>query len=160
MAWTLLWWTRGRWAAWKRLRLDWKVRRFRLIEHTADTGLVAYGSTLAEAFANAAYGLFSIIADLEKVKEVESRVVELNEEDSESLLFEWLNTLIYFFDVEMLLFKRFDITAFNGHHLRATCYGEKCDPSRHRLKIGVKSATYHMLKVDREKNQVQVIFDI
>ena len=136
------------------------MRRFRLIEHTADIGLVAYGNTLAEAFANAAYGMFSIIAGLRNVKEVESREVEITEDDVESLLFEWLNSLIYFFDVDMLLLKRFDIKEFDEHRLKATCYGEKFDRTRHQLKLGVKSATYHMLKVDREKNQVRVIFDV
>ena len=136
------------------------MKRFQFIEHTADIGLVAYGRNLAEAFANAAYGLFSIIAELKTVRESESRQLELNEDDPEALLFEWLNRLIYFFDVEMLLFKRFDIRDFDGHGLKATCYGEKYDPSRHQLQRGVKSATYHMLKVDSEKNQVQVIFDI
>ncbi len=136
------------------------ARRFRLIEHTADIGLVAYGKTLAEAFASAAYGMFCIIADLRKVREVESRTVEVNEEDSENLLFEWLNRLIYLFDVEMILLKRFDIIEFDGRKLKATCYGEKYDPSRHKVKIGIKSATYHMLKVDKEKNRVQLIFDI
>jgi len=136
------------------------VKRFRLIEHTADIGLVAYGRSPAEAFANAAYGLFSIIAELKTVKETESRQLELNEEDSEALLFEWLNRLIYLFDVEMLLLKRFDVTDFDGRGLKAICYGEKYDPSRHQLKTGVKSATYHILKVDKEKNQVQVIFDV
>jgi len=136
------------------------VKRFQLIEHTADVGLIAYGRTLAEAFGNAAYGLFSIIAELKTVKEIESRRLELNEEDPEALLFEWLNSLIYLFDVEMLLLKRFDVRDFNGRGLKAICYGEKYDPSRHQLKTGVKAATYHMLKVDREKNQVQVIFDI
>ena len=136
------------------------MKRFQFIEHTADIGLVAYGQNLAEAFANAAYGLFSIIAELKTVRESESRQLELNEDDPEALLFEWLNRLIYFFDVEMLLFKRFDVSDFDGHGLKATCYGEKYEPSRHQLKRGVKSATYHMLKVDSEKNQVQVIFDI
>ena len=136
------------------------MRRFRLIEHTADTGLVAYGHSLAEAFANAAYGLFSIIAELRKVREVESLPVAVSAEDAESLLFEWLNNLIYVFDVEHLLCKRFDITEFTQHSLKAVCWGERYDPSRHRLKTGVKSATYHMLKVDEEKNQVQVIFDV
>ncbi len=136
------------------------MKRFRLIEHTADVGLVAYGHSLAEAFANAAYGLFSIIAELKTVKETESRRLELDEDDAEALLFEWLNRLIYLFDVEMLLFKRFDIGDFDGRRLKAVCYGEKYDPSRHQLKTGVKSATYHMLKVDREKSQVRVIFDI
>lgn len=136
------------------------MRRFRLIEHTADTGLVAYGHSLAEAFANAAYGLFSIIAELRKVREVESLPVAVSAEDAESLLFEWLNNLIYVFDVEHLLCKRFDITEFTQHSLKAVCWGERYDPSRHRLKIGVKSATYHMLEVDGEKNRVQVIFDV
>lgn len=136
------------------------MKRFRLIEHTADIGLIAYGRSLAEAFANAAYGLFSIIAELKTVKETESRQLELSEEDSEALLFEWLNRLIYLFDVDMLLLRRFDVADFDGRGLKAICYGEKYDPSRHHLKMGVKSATYHMMKVDKEKNQVRVIFDI
>lgn len=136
------------------------MRRYRLIEHTADIGLMAYGQNLAGAFANAAYGLFSIIAELRPVREVEFRTVELKEKDPEGLLFEWLNYLIYLFDVETILFKRFDIKDFDGYRLKATCYGEKYDPARHHLKLGVKSATYHLLKVDAEKNQVRVIFDV
>ncbi len=104
--------------------------------------------------------MFSIIAELDDVKEVESRRVEVNADDIESLLFEWLNSLLYYFDVEMLLFKRFDIIEFGENQLVAECYGEKYDPSRHHLKTGVKSATYHMLEVDKAKNRVQVIFDV
>jgi len=135
-------------------------RRFRLIEHTADAGLIAYGDDLAEAYGNAAYGLFSIISDLRRVRAVESRQVEASADDPEGLLFEWLNSLIYTFDVEALLFKRFDITEFNGRGLKAVCYGEKYDPSRHQLRTGVKAATYHMLRVDKENSRVRVIFDI
>jgi len=136
------------------------MRRFRLIEHTADIGLIAYGRTLAEAFANAAYGLFSIITDPETIRETESRDLEISEDDTEALLFEWLNSLIYLFDVDTILFRRFEITELDNHRLKAVCYGEKYDPSRHKLKTGVKSATYHLLGVDREKNRVQVIFDV
>ena len=94
------------------------------------------------------------------MQEREARLIELKEEDAETLLFEWLNHLLYVFDVEMLLLKRFDIEHFDGSNLKATCHGEKYDPARHRLIRGVKSATYHMLKVDRERNQVRVIFDV
>jgi SHS2 domain-containing protein len=123
-------------------------------------GLVAYGKSLAEAFANAAYGLFSLIVEPNKVKEKESRKVTVQAQDTESLLFNWMNELIYIFEVERLLFKSFNITEFTGQSLEATCWGEKYDPSRHQLRTGVKSATYHMLKVDGEKNRVQVIFDV
>jgi SHS2 domain-containing protein len=123
-------------------------------------GLVAYGKSMAEAFANAAYGLFSLIVEPNKVKEKESRKVTVQAQDAEGLLFNWINELIYIFEVERLLFKSFDITEFTGQSLEATCWGEKYDPSRHQLKTGVRSAIYHMLKVDGEKNRVQVIFDV
>jgi SHS2 domain-containing protein len=137
-----------------------KMKSFELIEHTSDIGVVAYGKTLAEAFANVARGMFSIIAEPDVIREVESRRVEVSADDIEGLLFEWLNSLIYFFDVEMLLFRRFDIIYLDNNRLEAICYGEKYNASRHQLKTGVKSATYHMLEVDRAKNRVQVIFDV
>lgn len=136
------------------------MKKFELIEHTADIGLVAYGKNLAEAFANAARGMFSIIAGLDNVQEAELRRVEISADDIAGLLFEWLNSLLYYFDVEALLFSRFDITGFEDTRLVAVCRGEKYDPSRHHLKTGVKSATYHMMEVDRQKNRVRVIFDI
>jgi SHS2 domain-containing protein len=135
-------------------------KRFSLIEHTADIGLTAYGQNLAEAFSNAAYGLFSIITDLRRVKKIESRLVELQENSLEDLLYTWLNHLIYLFDAEQMLFKQCEIQDFGEHKIKAICYGERVDPTRHNMKLGVKAATYHMLKVDAEKNQVQVIFDI
>jgi SHS2 domain-containing protein len=136
------------------------MKRIELIEHTADTGLIAYGKSISEAFANAAYGMFSIMTDLETVRDIESRRVEVTADDVDGLLFEWLNSLLYYFDVEGLLFKRFSIVEFSDNRLIADCYGEKFDKERQTIKIGVKSATYHTLEVDKEKNRVRVIFDI
>ena len=136
------------------------MKKYELIEHTADIGLKACGETLAVAFANAAQGMFSIMAELDGVREAETRRVVVMADDIEGLLFEWLNSLLYYFDVEMLLFKRFDIIEFEDKKLTALCYGEKYDSSRHSLRTGVKAATYHQLEVDREKNCVQVIFDV
>ena len=100
------------------------------------------------------------MAELDKVGETQSRRIDIEADDIEGLLFEWLNSLLYYFDVEMLLFKRFDIIELEDKNLSALCYGEKYDASRHSLKMGVKSATYHQLEVDRENNRVQVIFDV
>ncbi|MFB0559331.1 MAG: archease [Dehalococcoidales bacterium] len=134
---------------------------FEIIDHTADVGIRAYGANMNEAFANAARALFSLITELDDVDEVLHRDTELTAPDEESLLVEWLNELIYLFDVENILFKRFDITRLNNTRLKARSYGEKVDKSKHRLKMGVKAATYHMLKVDRGDGcKVQVLFDI
>ncbi len=135
-------------------------KRFDLIEHTADTGIIAYGRDLREAFANAAYGLFSIIAELDAIREKTSYEIDVGSDNLDGLLVDWLNELIYIFDAKRLIFKRFHIIEFEDRRLKATCYGEKYDPEKHEIKMGVKAATYHMLEVDREKNRVQVIFDV
>ena len=136
-------------------------RDFEFIEHTADVGIRAYGTNVKEAFANAGKALFSLITELDDVEEAEYRDIEVIAPDQESLLVEWLNELIYLFDAENIIFKRFDITQLNNTRLRARSYGEKVDNSKHKLKTGVKAATYHMLKVDKDNGcKVQVLFDI
>ncbi len=137
-----------------------KTSRFELIDHTADTGLVASGKSLAEAFANAAYGMFSIMAEVESVTEAESRHVEVTADDIEMLLVEWLNELTYIFDAERLIFRRCEVQELQDQKLVAICYGEKYDRSRHGAKLGIKAATYHMLNVDRVNNRVRVVFDV
>ena len=93
--------------------------------------------------------------------EILYRDIKLTAPDQESLLVEWLNELIYLFDIENIVFKRFDIIKLNNTQLKARSYGEKVDSSKHKLKTGVKAATYHMLKVDKDNGcKVQVLFDI
>ena len=136
------------------------VKRFDIIEHTADVGIVAYGARLEEAFANAAYGMFTFIADLEKVGETICREIEVQAEDEESLLVSWLNELLYQFEVNRIIFRRFDILDLSQTTLKANGYGEKIDTKRHHLKSGVKAATYHMLEIEKgDGYKVQIIFD-
>jgi SHS2 domain-containing protein len=134
---------------------------FEIMNHTADVGIIAYGADTKQAFANAARGLFSLITELDDVEEILHRDIEVTATDEESLLVEWLNELIYLFDAQVLIFKRFEITQLSNTRLKARCYGEKVSQSKHLLKTGVKAATYHLLKVSKDDgSRVQVIFDI
>ena len=137
-------------------------KAFEIIDHTADVGIIAYGADLAELFSNAALALFSLIIQPESVEEKLHRRLEVSSEDHDNLLVNWLNELIYVFDAEHMLFRRFDIDSLTENLLRATCYGEMFDPARHTIKIGVKAATYHMLTVERNGGgyKARVIFDI
>ena len=134
---------------------------FEIINHIADVGIIAYGVDINQAFANAARAMFSLITELDSIEDVLYRDIELTAPDQESLLVEWLNELIYIFDAENIIFKRFDVTQLNKTQIKARSYGEKVDKSKHELKTGVKAATYHMLKVDKDNGyRVQVLFDI
>ena len=134
---------------------------FEFIDHTADVGVIAYGEDMRQAFVNAARALSSLIAEPEDIREAQHRDITVTAAAEADLLVAWLNELIYLFDAEGLIFKRFDIYELNGRQLRARAYGEKIDPARHQLKTGVKAATYHLLEVDRDNGgRVQVIFDV
>jgi len=135
---------------------------FELLEHTADVGVIAYGQTLAEAFVHAAEGMYSVMVNLEGVREEEERSLAVEAHDWPSLLVAWLSELVYFSDVDGLVFKRFEIKEMEPHSLRATAYGEKIDRQRHELGAGVKAITRHMLEVDEEEDgcRVQVLLDI
>jgi SHS2 domain-containing protein len=135
---------------------------FEILDHTADIGVMAYGTDFEELFSNAALALFSLITDLESIQEKSHFDLEVRSKDRDSLLVDWLNELIYCFDSKHILFNRFDIETMTNSALKATCYGEAFDPNKHKIKIGVKAATYHMLRLDTDDNghKAQVILDI
>jgi SHS2 domain-containing protein len=137
------------------------AKDFEILDHTADVGIIAYGTDLKQTFANAARGMFSIITELNTIRDTTRREVNISAADRESLLVEWLNELIYLFDTESFLGKRFEISELDNKHLAAAVFGEKVDRSRHRLKTGIKATTYHMLEIKHNGSfQARVIFDI
>ncbi len=137
-------------------------RAFEIIDHTADVGIIAYGADVEELFSNAALALFSLITEPESIDEKLRLGLEVRSKGRDNLLVEWLNELIYLFDVKHILFSRFDINSLTPNRLKADCYGEEFSPLKHKINAGVKAATYHMLKLDRNGNgyRAQVIFDV
>jgi SHS2 domain-containing protein len=137
-------------------------KAFEMIEHTADIGIIVYGTDVKELFSNAALALFSLITEPECIRDKLHLNLKVSSEGTDMLLVEWLNELIYFFDTKHLLFNRCNIESLTNDELNATCYGEGFDSTRHKIKRGIKAATYHMLKLDKNKDgyKAQVIFDI
>jgi len=137
-------------------------RAFEIMDHTADVGIIAYGTDIEELFCNAALALFSLITELESIQEKVHLSLKVSSDERDSLLVEWLNELIYFFDAKHILFNRFDIESLTQNELKATCHGEAFDPAKHKIKRGVKAATYHMLRLDKNNDgyKAQIILDI
>jgi SHS2 domain-containing protein len=135
---------------------------FEILEHTADVGIVAHGGTLEEMFANAAAGMFALMADLDRVRPLDERRIALEARDREGLLVRWLTELLYYLDAEEMLFSRFAVEEVSDTRLRARAWGERIDRERHRLHFGVKAVTRHMLEVAAEDGgyRAQVLFDI
>jgi len=135
---------------------------FEIIEHTADVGIVAHGSSLEELFANAASALFALMVELTGVEERQQRRIAVSAQDWGGLLVSWLSELLYYVDAEELLFRRFQIQELEPFRLVAQAFGETIDRQRHQLHFGVKAVTRHMLEVRPEDGhwRAQVLFDI
>jgi SHS2 domain-containing protein len=139
------------------------MKHYEILDTTADIGVRAFGADLPELYVNLALGMMSLITDVDTVKDRLERNVSVTAPDREILMAEWINELIFLFDTEMLLFSRFEIIKLSKSHIEARCFGEKVDKSRHDLKRGIKSATYHRLKVREIEDgsfQAEMILDI
>ncbi|MBW1740847.1 MAG: archease [Deltaproteobacteria bacterium] len=137
-------------------------KKYEFIEHTADLGFMAYGASIEELFAHAAEAFFEAIVGLESVEERIERAIEVEAYAVDNLMVSWLGELLYLYDTERLVFKRFQIKWIEDNHLQASVYGEVLDPARHEIKTGIKAVTYHQLYVKERKGgwEARVIFDI
>ncbi|MGB9858141.1 MAG: archease [Dictyoglomaceae bacterium] len=138
------------------------MKKYELLDHTADIGIIAYGSTKEEAFASCAEAMFDLITPITEIQEKTRFDIEVDAEDLESLLVTWLNELLYVFEVKGLVFKRFEVTLIGNEQLISHGFGEKFDPKKHTLQREIKAVTYNLLKIENQGNQwcIQVVFDI
>jgi len=137
-------------------------KRFEFLEHTADAYVAAYGKSLIDAFENAALASFEVMTDVSQVEPEIQDSVEVEAWDEYALLYGWLEALLVKFDIEGLLFSKFNIIELtrtdDGFKLRARIWGEKFDPKKHLQKVGVKAVTYHRMEIIREPGRVTLKF--
>lgn len=135
---------------------------YEIFEHTADMGIRARAPDFGALLADAACGLFAVIAgDLAQIRETDASTFAVRGADPTYLLFDWLDELLYAFDTRRMLFRRFDVH-LDPDGIDATAFGERYDPVRHHLQHEVKAITYHQLAVQETNDgwEASVIVDI
>jgi riboflavin kinase/FMN adenylyltransferase len=134
------------------------ARRYEEVEHTADACIRAFGQDLPELFANAAYGMFDLLADMEELHPTIEREVSLEAPDLESLLVDWLGELLYLREAHGEVYKEFEISTLSPTELRAVAKGGKGFVPR----VDIKAVTYHDLKIEKieEGYVATIVFDV
>lgn len=134
--------------------------RFKIYEHTADIGIIAFGETKEELFENSSLGMFSILADLSNVKCLKKIKVLASGISEEELLVNTLSELLFCFTGKHYLLKRFKVEILKKH-VSVLAYGEKLNKN-HRLRMEIKTVTYHNLAIKKRKNEwiSRIIFDV
>ncbi len=136
------------------------MKRYDIIDHTADIGIKAYGKNIDEAFENVAVAMFDLITDTSKIESIGEYKIFLEAEDLKQLLVDWLSKLLFLNQVENLVFGKFQVKIIDTR-LSARVYGEVYTTEKHKQGMEIKAVTYHMLEVSQEKTAyVQVLFDI
>jgi len=128
------------------------------LPHTADRAIAVEAGSLPGLFAAAARGMFSLMADLERIQPRQPRPVHVEGLDLEVLLVGWLSELLYLHEAYRELYARFEVVRLEAGRLEAVAWGEPGLPT----KAKVKAATYHNLSIRQEGGlwRATIVFDV
>ncbi len=132
--------------------------RFEQLEHTADLAVRVFASDLGELFSAAALAMFSQLADLKLITPTVQLRVRLEGRDTESLLVDWLNELLYLHETCGEVYTQFTFEELSPHRLRASILGGR---PKQTYTI-IKGATYHDLSIRETEDGLvaTIVFDV
>jgi SHS2 domain-containing protein len=136
--------------------------RWEHFHHGADIGVRGLGTTLEEAYGQAALALTAVVAEPALIVPRTRVAVGCAAPDRELLLVDWLNSVVYEMATRRMLFSRFRV-AFDDDALSGAMWGEIVDVRRHQPAVEVKGATYTELEVAQGPDgswQAQCVVDV
>lgn len=135
--------------------------QYRVLAHTADTGIEAWGATREEMLANIAAGMVSLMYRPRPARTADRRVAfTVAAGSDEDMVMDVLSEVLFLGEVEELVFSRFEVTATGDGRSRVVAIG---GPATEETLVGppIKAVTYHGLSVDRNDEwRTTVIFDV
>ena len=128
------------------------------IPHTADIAVRVWGETPEDLFSAAGVGMSSLLGEVDNGATATVRTIALVAPDSEALLVDWLNELLYIHEATQCVFSSFDFQELSCTSLRATAIGHPLAESR----AHIKAATYHNLVIRRDSRgfEAVIVFDV
>ena len=137
------------------------MEKFKFLEHTADIKFQAFGKSVEEVFENSALAMFDAMYD-GKVKEKKSFKINVKGKDFESLLYNFLEEILFLFDSENFFIAKIKNIKISKENfkLEAEVIGD--DTKNYKIHIDIKAITYNEMFVKQEKNKwiTQVVLDV
>ena len=136
-----------------------EMKKYEYFEHTADAKFKAYGKNLEDVFCNSALAVFDIMVDTNVVKPKRKKEIILSCKNKESLLFDFLDELLFFLDTENFVLHKVEnlkiIRKKGVYELRAIALGDKIS-NKYEVSGIVKAITYNEMEIAK-KDGVWVI---
>jgi SHS2 domain-containing protein len=137
-------------------------KRYRITERQSELAVKVLGNSQTALFENAAFALFDVMTDLDKIDIKERMPLEVEGVDMDDLMVNWTRELLYLFQGSGYLLKEFNIRHVNERSVRAEVCGERIDPDRHEIKKEINSVAYHQSRMQKTGDQwtAQLIFEM
>ena len=95
--------------------------------------------------------MFNIISNTDNIDSVKSIEFEITSEDMVSLLYDYLEELLFYHEIEFMLFSEFNVQINeidSNYHLKAIISGEDINWDKHDRDCEIKAITFHQMEVD------------
>ncbi|MCK4653755.1 MAG: archease [Candidatus Cloacimonetes bacterium] len=139
------------------------MKKFEIIEHTADFSFRVFGKTVEELFENGASALMELMfnASLKKEIKLQEKEIRINSIDTDTLFIDWLREIHYLAVVEKKITKRIHITKLNDKTINAQIWTTGLNPEDKTIRE-IKAITYHNIKIIRKNDfmYVDIVCDV
>ncbi len=137
------------------------MKNFKFLEHTADIKFQAFGKSIEEVFKNSALAMFNAMYD-GKVKEKKSFKINVKGRDFESLLYNFLEEVLFLFDSENFFISKIKSIKIDKKAIKLEAEVLGDDAKGYKIHIDVKAVTYNemFVKQDKDKWVAQVVLDV
>ncbi len=132
-------------------------------EHTADIGIEVESPNLSKAFEEVSLSFSEIITGGNLPKSSISKEVDLEADNLDSLLVDFMSYLIVLFDTDFFITgsARLQISKNHIFSLRGNLMGETYNQDRHGYGVEIKAISYHLLLVEEgPPARLRVILDL
>ena len=129
--------------------LEVSVAGYGFLEHTADVGIRAWGTSLEECFEQATWALAAVIG-IDRPGSGERVDIEIEAGDTEALLVDWLSEVLYLHDARDATLAGVELRSVEDRS--ATGWIELARRRGRAQGTQVKAVTYHRLSVARREN--------
>ncbi|MGD9518422.1 MAG: archease [Armatimonadota bacterium] len=134
---------------------------YKILDHTADYAIRAWGRNLGELIANAAAGMISLMIEREGVVPTETREIEAEAESSAVLVHHCLRELLHLAEDGLMPLSVTATACEDPPRAKLTAQVVPVGKIRDRLLSEVKAVTYHNLELRREGDWLvmDLVFD-
>ena len=134
--------------------------KYKFLEHTADVKFQAFGENIDEVFKNSALALKETICGKKKIKEIKKKIIKISGKDIESLLYNFLEEILYFLDADKFIISKVKNIKIKGFELDAVLIGDYA--KNYKFTNNVKAVTYNEMFIKKQKSKwvSQVVLDV